>query len=255
MEKTIKLLKSEGITGAQDLIFMTRYASLTDDKALMRLVGDSMQQLVMPKSPWPTYALLEYFEATGEEFAKISAEYLLSGEENAMVRNKAARVLKKEEYLTKSDDPLALLELYRATYNEEYLNKAAAMGKYIRDDFAKFFNPSDVYDFIEPSSNSCIAVLFDVIARLTQEEKWLEARERQNHLIKLLAEKYPTKVSFGLCALLSDEFGYTTAVVEGEAPESLFGIYSPVTEIMVKPSDGDTKVYIKKDGKLEQIMF
>ena len=256
MDNTVRLLKSEGISGAQDLIFLTRYAALCSDKTLTASVGESLKQLIMPRNAWLSYALAEYYESTGEEFAKTACEYLLASEENAMARNKAARVFENEDYLIEdTNDPLALIELYKATYDEDALNKAIDMAAYIRDNFEKFFNPEDVYDFKEPSSNSCIAVLFDEIARITQERAWIAARERQNHFVKLLSEKYPTRVSFGLCALLADNFESKTFVIEGEVPRSLFSFYSPLTELVVKGGTGKTRVFLSEEGVLSEIDF
>ena len=254
MNDTVELLKSGGISGPQDIIFLIRYASLAGDKELLHLVGETLREGCLIESSWLIYALVEYYEATGDEFAKTSAEFFLPRCGDAMTYNKAARVFQKEEYLSVSQDPLALIELYKATFNENHLKAAEGAAALIEEHFSELFDASAVYDINEPSANSCIAVLFDELARLTQSERWLKARERQNRFIRLLHQKYPTNVSFGLCALLGEEFGEQTIVVEGQAPEALLHFYAPTTALIVRPGEG-TRVYVMKDGKLKEIMI
>lgn len=255
MENTIQLLKSNGINGAHDLIFMTRYASLAEDSALMAVIGSSLQELTMKATPWLCYALIEYYEATKEEFAKTAAELLLPKCGDMMSNNKAARVFQKEEYLTYGDDPLGNIELYKATFNDEYLKKAINTAGLIREKFKDIFDVKNCYDTDVPSVNSCIAVLFDYIARVDQSEEWVKAREKQNHFVKLLAERFPTDCTFAQCALLSDEFGWNTIAFDDVVPEKILNFYSPTTEFVKRTDSNDSKgkMYFKKNGEFDII--
>ena len=137
---------------------------------------------------------------------------------------------------------------------------AVAVAEEIRLRFKELFSPDEAYDGEEPSFNSAVALLYDELARLTQEEQWVKAREVQNRFISLLADRYPTRVSFGLCALLSDAFEAKTivcAVPEGKEPpelDALLSFYAPLTERIVIPTKIDTvKYFLMQNGKLEEI--
>lgn len=210
MNTTVELIKSNGIIGAQDLIFLTRYAALAQDRHLMQLVGNSLQELTIKATPWLVYALDEYYAATGAEFALTASKVLRPrcGEETRM-------------------PALEWVRRYRYTLDRACLDKAIELASDIE------VVPTDVYDGEVPSVNSMIAVLFDYLGRITMEDRWLEKREKQNHFIKLLAERYPTRCAYGQCALLSDEFGWKTVRFNCELPESVRKFYAPTTEFLL----------------------
>ena len=281
LDRASRLIQSEGFTGAHSFIFLTRYAALQDDKALLRLVGETLEELsTLPESATLAYAYAEYYEASRSGFCPAAAEFLLAraSRNDPMLLSalaKSARVfgsaalleraidLAEEEQEEEREDPftaLGLLELYRATQHGDYLNRASDLAVRIRRNFQQKFDPSSVYDLEQPSANSAVALLYDALGRITQEEQWVKAREVQNRFIALLADRYPTKVAFGLCALLSDSFEAKTVVCvvpEGTVPpevKALLSFYSPLTEILVVPGQTDrTKVYLLRQGKLEEI--
>ena len=184
---------------------------------------------------------------------------------------KCARVFQEEKYLNRAlslaeigrkdaFEALGLLELYRATREGVYLNRAAEIAAVIHNSFERYFDAKAAYDLECPCANSTLALVYDVLARITQDEQWVEARKVHNRLISLLADRYPTRVSFGLCALLGDFFDAKTvvcAVPEGELPSAvrmLLSFYEPLTEILVIPAKTEeAKYYLMKQGKLEQL--
>lgn len=282
MESKVKnaaeLLKSEGFAGAYSFIFLIRLASLTEDRALLQRIGKSLEEMEsFAESAALAYVYAEYYEASQAMFCEAAAAFLLGRcrEEDPLylaALAKCARVFRREEYLSLARplaeacppaDPfsaLGLLELYRATFDGEWLNRAVAVAEEIRLRFRELFSPEEAYDGDEPSFNSAVALLYDELARLTQEGHWVQAREVQNRFVSLLADRYPTRVSFGLCALLSDAFEAKTvvcAVPEGETPPelgALLSFYAPLTERIVVPTKTDAvKYFLMKNGKLEEI--
>lgn len=285
LDRAVELIKSEGFTGAHSFVFLTRYASLTGDKALMELTGNTLNTLDdVPASATLAYALCEYYEATGAEFCVPAAEFILSSavsEENSAEDRmllctlaKAGRVFGNEKYLALAGDlaedgdaekdafyALGLLELYRATYYENYLSEADGIASGVLERFHSRFDPGDTYDLAAPSANSAAAVLFDELYRLTQKPKWKKARENQNRFISLLSDKYPTAATFGLNALLSDDFEWKTVICripEGCPPEelgALLSFYSPLTEFIITQSGSCTaaEYYELKDGVLREL--
>lgn len=287
IDRAVELIKSEGFTGAHNFIFLTRYASLTNDKALLELVGNTLGELdSMKPDATLAYAYTEYFQAQKEEFSAAAADYILGtllAEDQCSDRMllpalaKAARVLGNEKYLRlaqilaedsdseacggKAFLALGLLELYRATYSGEYLAEAERIGRELLAGFHNNFSPSDVYDIAGPSGNSAAAVLFDELARIFQTPRWKKARENQNRFISILCDKYPTAASFGMCALLSDEFEWKTVkcvLPTGRPPkelDALLSFYSPLTEFLLEENAEieTAEYYLQSNGTLEKL--
>ena len=286
LENAVELIKSEGFTGAHSFIFLTRWASLADDKALMKLIGNSLEEMsTMQESASLAYAYAEYYEAEKAAFCPAAVDFILprcSGSDRMLflALAKCGRVFGKEEFLQRAGEmalyaedvftqpeerpfaALGMLELYRATDSGEFLNSAVEMAEEIRQSFTDSFDPKAVYDMEQPSGNSAVAVLYDQLARITQEERWVKARDVQNRFISLLADKYPTRVAFGLCALLADEFEAKTilcAVPGGEYSaqlRALLSFYAPLTErIIVRTETEREKYFLMEKGELKEIRF
>lgn len=233
----VNIIEAEGFRGAHSLVFLIKYAHLADDRKLMDLIVNTMESMnSLPESPMLLKAYKELYKATGKCYEIVD---FLSG---------------REANISKGDMPWDLLDKYEDTYEEEYLEKAIEGGRFIIEHFHEMFDPNEVYDLSTPSFNSQVAVLYDALARYTQDAVFLEARENQNKFIRLLADKYPTKVTYGLIALLSEEFGETTVVCEGEIPESVKNFYAPTTAIVFKKSD-EKKIGIMKDGSINPLMI
>lgn len=285
LDNAVEIIKSEGFTGPHSFIFLTRYAALTGDTALLNLIGNTLEDLdTMHESASLAYAYAEYCEARGEkapEFCRVAADYILSSCDTddrmlAVAYVKAARAFGREDYLARAVEILsdteaaarggafsaiAFTEMYRATFNKAYLDAACRMAEVIEKNYHEMFSPEDTYDISQPSMNSAVAVMYDELARIVQTDSLAAARKRQNSFILKLAEKYPSRVSFGLCALFADEYEPKTVVcrfpgdVLPKPLVSLISFYSPVTEIIAEPmADVDIPVYyIKKHGLLEKI--
>lgn len=278
LENAVELLKSEGFAGPYSFVFLIRWSALTEDKALLQLVGNTLAELdSMPGSASLAYAYAEYYEASQASFCSPAASFLLDrcdGDDRMLLPSlaKCARVFRKDALLQRAldvaeesslEDPFAglgFLELYRATFHGAYLNRAVAVSEAIQAHFKELFSPEDAYDADQPSFNSAVALLYDELARITQEKRWVQAREVQNRLVSLLADRYPTRVSFGLCALLSDAFETKTVVcavperVEPPELSALLSFYAPLTErIVVRAKTDAAKYFLMRDGKLEEI--
>ena len=281
LDIAVTALRDEGFPGPQSFIFLTRYAALKEDYALLKLVGNTLETLDnMPASAALAYAMGEYFQAAASvgdrglsrdvsaesaAFCLPAADYVLNSCDRedrtlAAAYAKCARSFGREDYMERaigllSDgelaarntafSALAYTELYRATFNPLYLETANAMADIIEKNFHSAFNSADVYDLEQPSVNSAVALMYDELSRLsTTPESYAKrsaAAEKQNSFIRKLAERYPEGVTFGLCALLAEEFEPKTVVCRftgNELPRpflSLLSFYSPVTELMAEP--------------------
>ena len=282
LKNASELIQSEGFTGAHSLIFLIRYAYLSENKALIKLVGNTLEGLSgMEESASLVYAYAEYYKAEKADFCPPAISFLISRcrDDDPMLLPalaKAANVTGDERILQlaliKADElyepelkeapfaALGFLELYRLTGDGAWLDQAAVLGEQIRENFRELFNPSEAYDMQQPSVNSAVALLYDELSRLTRDQQWRSAREVQNHLIRLLADKYPTRVAFGLLALLADEFEAKTVVCMFPGDEippevrALQAYYSPLTEFVAVPAETEkTRYYLLKDGELEEL--
>lgn len=282
LKNASELIQSEGFTGAHSLIFLIRYAFLAENKTLMKLVGNTLEGMSgLEESASLVYAYAEYYKAEKADFCPPAISFLIPRcrDDDPMLLAalaKAANVTGDERFLQlalmKADEltepelkdapfaALGFLELYRLTGDGNWLDQAAGLGEHIKENFRELFDPSAAYDLQQPSPNSATAVLYDELSRLTRDQQWRSAREVQNHLISLLADKYPTRVAFGLCALLADEFEAKTVVcmfpgdVIPSEVRALQAYYSPLTEFITVPAETErTRYYLLKDGELEEL--
>ena len=282
LKNASELIQSEGFTGAHSLIFLIRYAFLAENKTLMKLVGNTLEGMSgLEESASLVYAYAEYYKAEKADFCPPAISFLIPRcrDDDPMLLAalaKAANVTGDERFLQlaliKADElaepelkdapfaALGFLELYRLTGDGSWLDQAAGLGEQIKANFSELFDPAAAYDLQQPSPNSATALLYDELSRLTRDQQWHSAREVQNHLIALLADRYPTRVAFGLCALLADEFEAKTVVCmfpgEEVPPEvrALQAYYSPLTEFITVPAETErTRYYLLKDGELEEL--
>ena len=116
----------------------------------------------------------------------------------------------------------ALTELYHATLNKEYLEKAErfcqeAAGRFADDINGGFYltdgksaelfmNPKEIYDGAVPSGNGVMTYNFVRLYQLTEKEEYRELAQRQIHYMAGRAQEYLTGHSMFLFAkLLYDE--------------------------------------------------
>lgn len=174
---------------------------------------------------------------------------------------------------------LGLLELYRADYDPAHLKLASELaGEILRrfadpaggyfltasDDEELILRPKESEDGALPCGNSAAALLFRRLWRLTAEQEWNEAAERQLRFVSGAAEGFPAAVCFGLLAVL-DAVTPTQELVcaapDEKRPEALEAVerkYAPELEILLKtPERAEalaeaapfTAAYGPKDGK------
>lgn len=111
---------------------------------------------------------------------------------------------------------LALLTLYRATFDVQYLEqailRAGQLLDFFEDSSGGFFltahdaeklidRPKDTYDGALPSGNSAAAMVLETLAQLTGEARWREAADRQMRFLAGQAKQYPAGYCFALLAL------------------------------------------------------
>lgn len=112
---------------------------------------------------------------------------------------------------------LALLELYRASFDAAYLEEAILRadqmvdlfedrdrgGYFItpRDGEQLIVRPKETYDGAIPSGNSAAAMALQALADLTGEVRWREAARRQLRFLAGAAAEHPIQSSFGLLAV------------------------------------------------------
>ena len=132
---------------------------------------------------------------------------------------------------------LALLELYRASFDAAYLEEAVFRadqmvdlfedrdrgGYFItpRDGERLIARPKETYDGAIPSGNSAAAMALQALADLTGEVRWREAARRQLRFLAGAAAEHPIQSSFGLLAVakaLSPHRGAGLRIAGGPSP-------------------------------------
>ena len=133
---------------------------------------------------------------------------------------------------------LALLELYRATFDISYLREAALRAGQIREWFEDpgqggcfmtahqgerlIARPKESYDGALPSGNSVTALLWERLARLTGEERFREAAGRQRRYMAGQMGTAPQAYCFALLAFLEALSPHKELLVTGsQAPQEL----------------------------------
>ena len=150
---------------------------------------------------------------------------------------------------------LGLLELYRADFDPAHLLRAKALAGEILRRFADpaggFFltaadgdrlilRPKETQDGALPCGNSAAALLFQRLWRLTAQEKWREAADRQLRFVCGGLGAYPAAATFGLCAVLDAVLPtqeLVCAAPDEAEPEALRAVerkYAPELEILLK---------------------
>lgn len=113
---------------------------------------------------------------------------------------------------------LALLELYRVTFDTKYLQEAIHRGQQMLELFEDkenggFFltakdaeqliaRPKETYDGAIPSGNSVAAMVVQTLASLTGELEWQNAAQRQLRFLAGAIGEYPSASCFGVLAMM-----------------------------------------------------
>ena len=127
----------------------------------------------------------------------------------------AAYVGQLEDYAVYA---LALLELYRTTFDVKYLQTAIHRAKQMVElfedkDKGGYFmtafdgeqliaRPKETYDGAMPSGNSVAATVLQTLASLTGERSWQAAADRQLSFLAEEIGEYPSASSFGVLAMM-----------------------------------------------------
>ncbi len=152
---------------------------------------------------------------------------------------------------------LGLLALYPLDYDSALLLRAEALAEQIPAHFAApeggFYRSSDRaealikrplerYDGALPSGNSAAAVLFDLLRRLSGQERWRQAAEKQAAFLCGAAGAYPVGSAFGLLGLLGQLYPTRELLcVSASVPTLLQTVtsrYDPALTVLLKrPGD------------------
>lgn len=112
---------------------------------------------------------------------------------------------------------LALLEIYRTTFDVSFLrdaiHRAEQLVELFGDKEGGFFmtasdaeqliaRPKKTYDGAIPSGNSAAAMVLQTLASLTGEGKWQEAAVRQMRFLAASIDDYPASSCFGVLAMM-----------------------------------------------------
>ncbi len=130
---------------------------------------------------------------------------------------------------------LALLELYRTTYEPHFLTEALVRAGQIVSFFedgenggfyltavdaeALIVRVKETYDGALPSGNAAVALLFGRLAKYTGDIRWLECSDRQNRYLAGAVKDYPCGHSFGLVALMEGAYPSEELVCVGRKEE------------------------------------
>lgn len=115
---------------------------------------------------------------------------------------------------------LALTELYRVTFQTDYIERAAGCmevmlaqfwdrehgGFYLygKEGEQLILRTKETYDGAMPSGNSAAARVLQQLAQLTGEKKWQEALEKQLHFLAGVMAGYPSGHSYALLAMMEE---------------------------------------------------
>lgn len=205
-----------------------------DDVRLKQLYTYRQQRVALHKDDkvllaWNSWAIIalaragqileddRYLQAAikGQQFAET---YMVGKQNRLYVRwrdGEAAHAGQLDDYAMYG---LALLELYRVTFQPMYLQQAMlraeqmialfedkAQGGYFltaHDAERLIVRPKEIYDGAMPSGNSAAAMLLQHLATLSDKPQWKQAAWRQLCFLAGAAEQYPIGHSFALLAML-----------------------------------------------------
>ena len=136
---------------------------------------------------------------------------------------------------------LALLELYRCTFEITYLEQAVLRAGQMQTLFADdndggcfrtasdaeelIARPKEIYDGAMPSGNSCAAMALQMLSELTGEKHWMDASFRQNSFVAGSAAAYGNGVSYGLLAMMRSLYQQRELICCGETDADALRTY------------------------------
>ncbi len=134
---------------------------------------------------------------------------------------------------------LALIELYRSTFEIGYLNEATLWVKQMIDLFedaqfggyyltahdaeALITRPKDTYDGAIPSGNSVAEIVLEELASLTGETVFREAADRQHRFMAGQIREYPSAHCYSMTAMSKALYSHKDLICTGlEVPKELY---------------------------------
>lgn len=160
---------------------------------------------------------------------------------------------------------LALMELYRATYDPYYLKEAMFRAEQVRELFedgekggyfltakdaeSLIIRPKEIYDGAIPSGNSAAAMLFGALSSYTGNLELRDVSDRQLAFLAGSIQQYPPGYSYGLWALMgtlypSSEFVCTSC--DENIPRELTAFlqeqYIPNLSVIVKTKENQQEL-------------
>lgn len=150
---------------------------------------------------------------------------------------------------------LALLELYRVTFDTVYLqetiHRAEQMVALFEDSQGGYFmtaadseqliaRPKETYDGALPSGNSVAAMVLQKLATLTGEMKWQNAAERQMKFLAATIGQYPASSCFGVLAMMDALYPHRELVCAAQD-----GLPDELLQYMKENTAEDIRVLLK----------
>ncbi len=159
----------------------------------------------------------------------------------------------------------AMLELYAATYDVQYLDVAATFaetmtarfedkaqgGYFLYPDDAEqlMLRPKQTFDAATPSGNAVAAAVLVRLSRLTADDKWEARAARQLHFLAGDIKAMPAAHCFALSAAMTALYPSTEIVVTaadddaGDAVRAaLSGVFAPNAAVLVKTPDNAARL-------------
>ena len=226
-----------------------------EDPRLQKLYGCRLHRTQLHKDDkvllswngWTIMALVRAGQALGEKRyldAAMKAQRFICSEmrdENDRLylrwrEGEAAHAGQLEDYAVYA---LALLELYRATFDaaflQEAITRAEQMVTLFEDGEAGGFfmtaadserliaRPKETYDGAIPSGNSAAAMVLQRLAALTGESKWQSAAARQLDFLAASIAQYPAGSTYGVLAMMEALYPHRELIctVKDGLPEEL----------------------------------
>jgi len=230
-----------------------------DDKILLSWNGWAMIALTMAAV---ALGQKEYLDAAGMAHDFIQKN-MLDEQDRLYLRwrdGEAAHAGQLEDYGVYA---LALLELYKATFDVSYLreaiHRAEQMVALFEDQEGGYFmtasdaeqliaRPKQTYDGAIPSGNSAAAMVLQKLAALTGEEKWRKAALRQLDFLAAAVDGYPASSSFGMMAMMDGLYPHRELVccvkegIPGALTDYLKGRPAQELHILVKTEANSQKL-------------
>lgn len=206
----------------------------------------------------------EYLQAAVRT-EKFVSENLMDSNGHLKIRWKDGEAAKDGQLDDYAFLALALLELFGACLDASYLSKAAQLADvmselfldeenggyfmYSKDAERLITRPKPIYDGAIPSGNSAAAMLLNKLSKLTAEERFIKAAEKQLDFVSGAASSHPASHSLSLLALMEAEYqsAELVCVTSGnETPSELTALISQKTlgniSVLLKTSENAKKL-------------